>query len=202
MRPQIGVYHPRASGGSGLKTVLGSGRRRSNGRSDHGRGHQNLRRRRHRSGQDEPGHTRRGVRGVRRALGVRQVHSPAHDRGPRGHKRGQGLYRGPGGERPAAPRARYRYGLPELRALPAHERAGEHGLRAQAPQDGQVSNRQPRPGSRPRPLHRAPPWTGSRRRSPAASVSGSPWAGLSSASPRPSSWTSPSPTSTPSSGCR
>ena len=41
-----------------------------------------------------------------------------------------------------------------------------------------------------------------RRTSPAASASGSPWAGPSCASPTPSSWTSRCRTSTPSCGCR
>ena len=44
--------------------------------------------------------------------------------------------------------------------------------------------------------------TASRPTSPAASASGWPWAGPSCGSRRRSSWTSPCPTSTPSSGCR
>ena len=46
------------------------------------------------------------------------------------HRRGAG-------QRPRAARPRHRDGLPELRAVPAHDRARQHGLRAQARQGRQ-----------------------------------------------------------------
>ena len=42
---------------------------------------------------------------------------------------------GPGGEQQVAQGPGHRDGVPELRALPAHERQAEHGLRAEAGQD-------------------------------------------------------------------
>ena len=68
------------------------------------------------------------------------------------------------GQRQGAAGPRHRDGVPELRALPAHDRAGEHGLRAQAGQDRQGRDRQegdrgrqdPRPRAAPRPQARQP----------------------------------------------
>ena len=86
---------------------------------------------------------------------------------------------------PAA-RPRHRDGLPELRALPAPLRPGEHGLRAEAPEARQAGGRTG--GSRTRPGSSASTScsTRSRARSPAGSASGSRWAARSSASRRPS----------------
>ena len=55
----------------------------------------------------------------------------AHDRRPRGDLRRRDLHRRPGGQRRAAQGPRHRHGVPVLRALPAHDRRREHGLRAQ-----------------------------------------------------------------------
>ena len=49
---------------------------------------------------------------------------------------GDHRHRRPRRHRPAGEGARHRHGVPELRALPAHDRGGEHGLlaaRAAAP---------------------------------------------------------------------
>ena len=62
-------------------------------------------------------------------------------------------------QRQGAEGPRHRDGLPELRAVPAHDRAREHGLRAQARQDrqgrdrpqGRGGGRDPRPRAAPRP---------------------------------------------------
>ena len=47
-------------------------------------------------------------------------------------------------QRPAPARPRHRDGLPELRALPAHERLRQHGLRPQAAPRQQAGDRPPR----------------------------------------------------------
>ena len=82
-----------------------------------------------------------------------------HDRGAGGHHRRRAAHRREGGERQGAEGPRHRHGVPELRAVPAHDRAGEHGLRAQAGQDPQERHRRegqrggpdPRPDPAPRP---------------------------------------------------
>ena len=81
-----------------------------------------------------PGHRRRRVHDPRRAVGLREVDRAADDRRARGHLRGRPADRRRAGQRPRAARPRHRDGLPELRAVPAHDRAREHGLRAQARQ--------------------------------------------------------------------
>ena len=80
----------------------------------------------------EHGDQGRRVRDPRRAVRLRQVDRAAHDRGARGHHRGRAAYRRRRGERQGAEGPRHRDGVPELRALSAHERARQHGLRAQA----------------------------------------------------------------------
>ena len=69
---------------------------------------------------------------------VRQVHHPADARGPGGDQRRQDLHRRPRRHERAAEGPGHRDGVPELRALPAHDRRRQHGLR---PQDGQGSHR-------------------------------------------------------------
>ena len=59
----------------------------------------------------------------------------AHGRRAGGDHLGRDPHRRPGGERPAADGPRHRHGVPELRALPAHERVRQHGVR---PADAQV----------------------------------------------------------------
>ena len=73
----------------------------------------------------------RRVPGPRRSLRLRQVHLPADARRPRGGQRRQDLHRRPRRHRPPAQGPRHRDGLPELRALPAHDRRRQHGLRAE-----------------------------------------------------------------------
>ena len=55
-----------------------------------------------------------------------------HDRRARGHHRRRAADRRRGRQRQGAEGPRHRDGVPELRAVPAHDRAREHGLRAQA----------------------------------------------------------------------
>ncbi len=73
-------------------------------------------RRRHR-------HRRRLVHRARRPFGLRQVDPAAHDRRPRGDQRRRDPHRREACQRRAAERARHRDGVPELRALSAHDGA-------------------------------------------------------------------------------
>ena len=79
-----------------------------------------------------PRYRRRRVHDPRRPVGLREVDGAAHDRRARGHHRGRPHHRRRARQRPRSARPRHRDGLPELRAVPAHDRAREHGLRAQA----------------------------------------------------------------------
>ena len=63
--------------------------------------------------------------------GLREDDGAAHGRRPRGDHRGGDRDRRPGRERARAEGAGRGDGLPELRALPAHDRAGQHRLPAQ-----------------------------------------------------------------------
>ena len=67
---------------------------------------------------------------------------------------GKHPHRRPRGQRCAAQGSRHRHGVPELRALPAHERVRQHGLRPQAAQDAQGRDRPAGQGSRRNPGHR------------------------------------------------
>ena len=78
-------------------------------------------RRRHR-------HRRRRVRRPGRTVGLRQVHPAAHDRGAREHHGGRDPHRRARGQRRAAEGARHRDGVPELRALSAHDSRRQHGF--------------------------------------------------------------------------
>ncbi len=73
-------------------------------------------------------HRRRRVHGARRAVGLRQVDAAAHARGARGDQRRHDRHRRPGRQRRRVEGPRHRDGVPELRALPAHDRRPEHGL--------------------------------------------------------------------------
>ena len=100
-------------------------------------------------------------------------------------------------------RARHRDGLPDLRALPAHDGARQHGLHPQALRElpkAEIDAAGRRGRAHPRARRRCS--TASRARSRAASGSASPWAARSCASRRSSSSTSRCRTSTPSSACR
>ena len=59
------------------------------------------------------------------------------------------LDRRPGGQRRAAEGARHRHGVPELRALSAHDRVRQHGVRAQAPEAPEGGDRSRGSGRRP-----------------------------------------------------
>ena len=133
---------------------------------------------------------------ARRTVGVRQDDQPAHARRPRGRRRGNDPdRRRRRGER-ASEEPRHRDGVPELRALSAHGRGREHGLRAEdratfrSPRSTRACAR-PRRSSISRSTSSA-----SRVSSPAASASASRWAARSCASPASSSWTSRCRTST------
>ena len=71
------------------------------------------------------------VRRLRRPVRLRKDDGAADGRRPRdGHVREREDRRS-GRERPPPEGPRHRHGLPELRAVPAHDRVEEHGLRAQ-----------------------------------------------------------------------
>ena len=78
-------------------------------------------RRRHR-------HRRRRVRRPGRAVGLRKVDAAAHGRGAGEHHLRRNPHRRAGGEQPAAEGARHRHGVPELRALSAHDGRRQHEL--------------------------------------------------------------------------
>ena len=73
-------------------------------------------------------HRRRRVHGAGRAVGLRQVDAAADARGPRGDQRRHDRDRRQGRQRRRVEGPRHRDGVPELRALPAHDGARQHGL--------------------------------------------------------------------------
>ena len=151
----------------------------------------------------QPRHPRPRVHGAGRPVRLRQVDRAADDRRPRGdHRR----HASPIGDRvvndlpPEGPR--HGHGLPELRALPAHDRAREPRVRPEDPQDAEGRDG-PAGRARRRRCSASPTCsTASPSSSPAASASASRSAAPSCASRRCSSSTSRSPTSTPSCACR
>ena len=80
--------------------------------------------------------------------------------------------------------AGHRDGVPELRAVPAHDGRGQHGLRAEDLRHEEGGDPQARRGGREDPRPRRSTSTASRRRSPVASGSGWRWAGRSCATRR------------------
>ena len=134
-------------------------------------------------------------------VGQRQVDPAADHRRARDRRQRRGACWTGGGSTAAAGRARRRHGVPALCALPAHERAREHGVRAA--QRAGAEGRDRRAGS---PTRRGC-WrssassTRSRGRCRAASASASRSAARSSSSPSCSCSTSRSPTSTRRCGC-
>ena len=84
----------------------------------------------------------------------------------------------------AAEGARHRDGVPELRALPAHDGRREHGLLADAEERAEGRDRQPRQRAPPRSSASYRCSTAIRASSPAASASASPWAAPSCAIPQ------------------
>ena len=104
-------------------------------------------------------------------VGVRQVHGTAHGRRPREDQR----RRDPRGrctdQRRAAEGPRHRDGVPELRAVPAHDGGQEPGVRPEAAQDpargpAAPGRRDERPAG-PRVADAAPARTAQRRAAPA-----------------------------------
>ena len=85
----------------------------------------------------------------------------------------------------AAP-SRHRDGVPELRALPAHDRAREPRLRPQGAQGAEGRGAAPRRGGRGAARARGAARPASPRSCPAGSGSASPWAARSCASRAPS----------------
>ena len=71
-------------------------------------------------------------------VGLREVDAAQHDRRPRGHHRRELRVGGEGRQRRRPQGPQHGDGLPELRHLSAHDRAGEHGVPAQA---GQAARR-------------------------------------------------------------
>ena len=118
-----------------------------------------------------PRHRDRRVRRLRRPVGLRQVDAAAPDRRAGGHHQRHDEDRRRGGERRAALEARHRDGVPVLRALPAHDRLQQHGLRHEARARQQGGDRQAgaRGGRHPaaRPLSRPPAEGAFRRPAPA-----------------------------------
>ncbi len=126
----------------------------------------------------------------------------AHDRRPGGNHRRRNLDRRRGRQRPAAEGPRHRHGVPELRALSAHDGRRKHVVRAAScansprPRSSGASTTPPAFSTSPSCSTAGP------SSSPAASASASPWAAPSCAIRRCSCSTSRCPTSTPSCACR
>ena len=142
------------------------------------------------------------IRRAGRAVRLRQVDDAAHDRRARGHLRRRGPDRRARGQRPAAALAQHLDGVPELRALPAHDRAREPGLLAEdrRASPGRDREARGRGGGDPRARRRF--WTAPRPSFRAASASASPWAAPSCATRTSSCSTSRCRTSTPSCAAR
>ena len=137
-----------------------------------------------------------------RALRLRQVHPAAHDRRARDHHRAARSASAARRQRDRAGRARHRHGVPELRALPAHERLRQHGLRPEEPRHAEGRDRGAGQGSGTHPRDRAVPGAQAARalRRPAPARRHGPR--HRARSRRCSCSTSRCPTSTPSCACR
>ena len=110
--------------------------------------------RRGRGGQrDRSRYRRQGIRRAGRPVGLRQVDDLAHDRraGRDHRRRDRGRRRRR--QRRAAERPRHGDGVPELRALSAHDGLPEHVVRAAAEEVSEGRDRQARAGGRPHPRH-------------------------------------------------
>ena len=107
-----------------------------------------------------------------------------------------------GRERRAAQGARHRDGVPELRALSAHDGARQHGLQPAARQARRSARSTSACTRPPRSSASSDSSTATRASSRAASASASPWGAPSCATRRCSCSTSRCPTSTPSCACR
>ncbi len=82
----------------------------------------------------EPRHRGRRVHRPGRPVGVWQDHRAPDGRRTRVDHRRHDLDRRPSGEHRAAEGTGHRDGVPELRAVSAHDRVRQHGVRAQAPE--------------------------------------------------------------------
>ena len=131
-----------------------------------------------------PRRARRQVPRPARPLGLRQDHRAAHPRRARAADRRRGAHRRSRRDAHAAARPRRRDGLPELRALPAHDGRRERRLPAAHPRPEQ--GRAPRAGARRSPSRSRSRTcsTAGRGTSPAASASASRSPGRSCASRR------------------
>ena len=98
----------------------------------------------------QPRRRRPGVRRVRRPVRLRQVDPAAHDRGARGDHVRRPDDRRQARERRRARRPRPRDGVPVLRALPAHDRAQQHGVRAAGSRGVSKERERPQGGAKPR----------------------------------------------------
>ena len=117
--------------------------------SPHGRDpprpcHQSVLRRRRRRGRHQPRDPRRPVHRARRPVRLRQVDPAADDRRSRGGDTGHGVDRWTGRNGARTPPPRHRHGLPELRALSAHDGPSEPRLRPQGAADVEAGDRQAR----------------------------------------------------------
>jgi hypothetical protein len=138
-------------------------------------------------GGDPQGHRHRSRTGrvpdPGRPLGLRQEHAAEHDRGL-DHPTQGSIHIGDRDVTHALPQGpRHRDGVPELRALPQHERGAEHRLR---PGDAQGAQGRARSAGAARgrdAADRAPAGPQARRSCPAASASAWPWAGRWRATP-------------------
>ena len=139
---------------------------------------------------------------ARRAVRMRQVDGVADDRRAGVDLRRRDEDRRPGRQRRRAEGPGHRHGVPELRAVPAHDGVRQHRLRPQAGSCPQGRDRHAGCARRRRSSSSSRTSTASRASCPAASASGWRWAGRSCASRPRSSWTSRCPTSTPSCACR
>ena len=115
---------------------------------------QGVRQRRDRRERRLAGDRRRRVHGARRTVRLRQVDDPADPRRARGCHRGRGHHRRHAGHRPPAEGPGRRDGVPELRALSAHDRRAEPRVRSASPQDAEgraeAARRRRRDDPRPR----------------------------------------------------
>ena len=117
-------------------------------------------------------------------VGLREVDRAADDRRARGHHRRRAADRRRGRQRQGAEGPRHRDGVPELRAVPAHDRAREHGLRAEdAPRVDKARSTSKVDEAARDPRARPSTSTASRPTCPAASASAWRWAARSCASP-------------------
>ena len=114
----------------------------------------------------------------------------AHDRRPRGDHRRRHRDRRRDRQRRAAQGPRHRHGVPELRALPAHDRLREHVVRPAPQENPEGRDQAARRARRAHPRHHRAARPQAASSSRAASASASPWAAPSCAIPRCSCSTS------------